>query len=184
MIGTHDSYTFLKPKWKVLEIFSFLWRTQDKNIKEQKALGVQYFDIRVRRDGSQWRVCHGLVDFWLTFNSLKSILEIFTLYKVRLILERGTKYDETLFRHGLSSCLDYPCLSFAAIKKDWKVIVDRGDALIDHTYVPFLSNLTWWENIKRMKWLDTIKHYAKKHTPKITKELIEDTVIHFVDYAN
>lgn len=184
MIGTHDSYTYLEAMNPIMEWFSFLWRTQDKSILEQKKQGVIYFDIRVRHDkaGNCWRVCHGLVDFPLSFPSIENILSTFSTYKVRLILERGSLYDESLFRYGISRVEDYPCLSFAAIKKDWKVLVDRDPVMKDYSYVPFLSNLSFWENVKRMKWLDTIKHYAKKYRPKITDEMIKENKLYFMDY--
>ena len=96
MIGTHDSYTFLSAKNKLFEWFSFLWRTQVKNIAQQKEIGVTYFDVRVRRDGDVWRVCHGLVDFDCKFKSIEDIINMFSIYKVRIILERGD--NEDLFR--------------------------------------------------------------------------------------
>ena len=87
MIGTHDSLTFNTPRYKIFNLFKFLWRTQTKSIEEQIKSGVTYFDIRVRRDKNVWRVCHGLVDFNITFDKLDNILFYFAPYDVRLILE-------------------------------------------------------------------------------------------------
>lgn len=185
MIGTHDSYTFLRASNPVMEWLSFLWRTQDKSIEEQKGLGVGYFDIRVRHDRKRncWRVCHGLVDFDQCFQSVEKILNAYSVHKVRLILERGKAYDESIFRYSVSRVCDYPCLSFAAIKKDWKVLVDKDPKITDYSYVPFLSSLSFWENVKRMKWLDTIRHYAKRHRPKITEEMRKEEAVHFMDFV-
>lgn len=168
-----------------MELLSFLWRTQDKTIEEQKELGVGYFDIRVRYDRKMkcWRTCHGLVDFGLCFPSIESILNAYSTYKVRLILERGRAYDESIFRYCMSRVCDYPCLSFAAIKKDWKVLVDKDPKIRDYSFVPFLSNLSFWENLKRGKWLDTIRHYASRHRPGITEEMRNEDTVHFVDYV-
>lgn len=129
MIGTHDSYTFLPARKKLFEWFSFLWRTQVKSIAQQKEIGVTYFDVRVRRDGDVWRVCHGLVDFDLTFKSIGEIVNIFSVYKVRIILERGGSED--LFREEVLESIPCLALSFACIKNGWKVILDRDPRIFD-----------------------------------------------------
>lgn len=184
MIGTHDSYTFLQARNKIYELFSFLWRTQDKNIYQQKEAGVSYFDIRVRRDINKWRVCHGLVDFNLTFKGLEEILNCFSTYKVRIILERGNTQDETLFTKEALEGKYYPALTFSCIKKGWKVIVDRDPYMADFTYVPWLSGLTFWQNIKRFNFFSTIKRWAKKHRPAIDDNIKKDTsIVYFMDYV-
>lgn len=183
MIGSHDSYTFLSPRHSKFKWVSFLWRTQTKNIEEQLQAGVEYLDIRVYRDVDKWRVCHGKVDFDLTFLTLEDILRCFPLLKIRIILEHGTRQDESLFEQEVNLYTNYVNLSFACIKKDWRIIINRDPEIIDYSFVPFMSDKTFWENIKRMKWLNTIKHYAKKHRPEITDDLINDTKVHFLDYV-
>lgn len=186
MIGTHDSYTFLKPKRRILEYFSFLWRTQVKNIREQKRVGVSYFDIRVRWDSkvNKWRVCHGYVDFNLCFDNLEEITSEFSLDRVRIILERGKSDDESKFKEEIRKCLDYPSLSFAGLKKGWRVIINRDEPMEDFTYIPFYSDQSFWKNIKGMRWMNTIKNYAKKNKPDITEKMIKDEdKIYFIDYA-
>lgn len=184
MIGTHDSLTFNSPKYKIFNLFKFLWRTQNKSIEEQIKSGVTYFDIRVRRDKNVWRACHGLVDFNATFNKLDELLFYFAPYDVRLILERGSKEDEELFIQQIKRLnIMYFNLNFAAIKKGWKVLVNDTKELIDYTFLPFLSDLSFWQNIKRGKWKSTIKKWAKSHNPKITEDLIKDDKVHFIDYV-
>lgn len=182
MIGTHDSYTFLPARKKLFEWFSFLWRTQVKSIAQQKEIGVTYFDVRVRRDGNVWRVCHGLVDFDLTFKSIGEIVNIFSVYKVRIILER--EGSEDLFREEVlknASCL---ALSFACIKSGWEVILDRDPHIFDYTYTPWLSGVSFWDNIKRFNFFSTIKRWAKKHNPIINDILKKDsTNVYFMDYV-
>lgn len=181
MIGSHDSYTYLSPKKKFFKLFSFLWRTQNKSIYEQIQLGVEYFDIRVKYENGIWRLCHGLVDFNSTFTSLEEILKEFKDYKVRLILEKGS--EEEFIKEINSIKYKYECLSFSCIKKGWKVLVNKDPKMIDYSYVPFLSNLSFWQNIKRMKWFNTIKRWAKKSNPIITKELIDSETVYFMDYV-
>ena len=184
MIGTHDSYTFLPARKKIFELFSFLWRTQVKNIAQQKEIGVTYFDVRVRRDGHVWRVCHGLVDFNKTFKSIEEIISKFNPYRVRILLEKGNYNDEILFIKEVNACINYPNLSFAGIKRGWKVIINRDPIIKDYTYIPWLSNLSFWENIKRGNFFSTIKRWAKKHNPVINDNLKKDsTNVYFMDYV-
>lgn len=181
MLGTHDSYTYLTAKKKIFEWVSFLWRTQVKSIEEQKKAGVSYFDIRVRRDNDVWRICHGLVDFNLTYKSIEEILNKFSIYKVRIILERGDRED--LFRGEVTKHVDCPTLSFACIKRNWKILLDRDASIIDYTYTPWLSDLSFWENVKRFNFFSTIKKWAKKHNPTVTTKMKTDkNIIYFMDY--
>ena len=182
MIGTHDSYTFLPARKKLFEWFSFLWRTQVKSIAQQKEIGVTYFDVRVRRDRDVWRVCHGLVDFDLTFKSIGEIVNIFSVYKVRIILER--EGSEDLFRKEVLESIPCLALSFACIKNGWKVILDRDSHIFDYTYTPWLSGVSFWGNIKRFNFFSTIKRWAKKHNPVINDILKKDsTNVYFMDYV-
>lgn len=184
MIGTHDSFTYLKAKNKIYELFSFLWRTQTKTIKEQQDLGVKYLDIRVYRtkDG-YWELCHGLVNFNKRFKMLYDILDDYQDFHIRLILEKGNSKDEECFEKELLFLPPYLAkISFAAIKKNWRIILNEKFQIMDYTYIPFYSNLSFWQNIKRMNWFNTIKKWAKKHNPIITQKMKEDkNIVHFID---
>lgn len=187
MIGSHNCYTFLPARKHWLEWFSFLWRTQDKNIKEQKDCGVRYFDVRVKYDPyiRMWRICHGIVDFYLVFRSLEDIANIFNSneYRLRLILEKDTEEGRKHFINEISTIKDkYCCLSFACIKKEWEIIYNKDPQIIDYTYTPWLSGVSFWNNIKRFNFFSTIKRWAKKHNPVINNIIIEDNTVHFMDY--
>ena len=184
MIGTHDSFTYLKAKHKVYELFSFLWRTQTKTLIEQKELGVTYFDIRVHRTkDNEWELCHGLVNFNKSYSSLVTLLKELTDFNIRLILEKGTKQDEIEFEKIIYSLkYRYNNLVYSAIKKNWKILHDTHLSIIDYSYVPFYSNLSFWQNIKRMNWFSTIKKWAKKHNPIITQKMKENKdIVYFID---
>lgn len=183
MIGTHNSYTYLPARNKIFELFSFLWRTQVKDIAQQKEIGVTYFDVRVRRDRHVWRVCHGLVDFNKTFKSIEEIVSTFNPYRVRILLEKGNCNDEVSFIKELDKCLNCPNLSFVGIKRGWMVIINRDPNMIDYTYTPWLSGLSFWENIKRFNFLSTIKKWAKKHNPVINNDMKKDNNLYFMDYV-
>ena len=184
MIGTHDSFTYLKAKNKIYELFSFLWRTQTKSIKGQKELGVKYLDVRVHKTkGNQWELCHGLINFNKQYNTLYNLMEDLSDFKIRLILEKGTKADEEVFKFIIYKLsYKYSNLVFSAIKKNWKVLHNTLLSIIDYTYIPFYSNLSFWQNIKRMNWFSTIKKWAKRHNPIITQKMREDNdVVYFID---
>lgn len=184
MIGTHDSYTFLPPTNPLFNLVSFLWRTQKKNIYEQKKTGVEYFDIRVRRVKDKWRVCHGIIDFNLEFDNIREILDSYSGYRVRFILERGDYLDKYFFIKEIWDNRNIETLSFACLKKNWEIILDRDLPIKDYTYIPWLSGESFWYNIKRFNFFSTIKRWAKKHNPIIDSTLIKGkTIIHFMDYV-
>lgn len=185
MIGTHNSYTFLPAKNKFFEWFSFLWRTQTKNIIEQKKAGVTYFDIRVRRDkANKWRICHGIVDFAITFDTLREIADLFSGYRFRLILERNTNGGTWYFRDEILPLVyTHPSLTLACIKKGWEELLKRESNIVSYAYTPWLSGESFWSNIKRFNFFSTIKRWAKKHNPVITDLMIKSNVTYFMDYV-
>lgn len=188
MLGTHNSCTYLDAKNPFYEFFSFLWRTQDKTIRQQMEAGATYFDYRVRRDGNEWRLCHGMVDFDITVSHLQDLLYPFPTHHIRIILEKVSLPDRRngvvdKFKKEIEECRKYPCLAYAAIKPGWEVVYDDGSALVDFTYTPWLTGLSFWENIKRGNFFSTIRKWAKKHNPTITDEIKNSAQpVYFVDF--
>lgn len=188
MIGTHDSFTGITPKYKIFKLFSWLWRTQTMSPTQQYLSGVRYFDIRIRYSkNDDWRFCHGLVEF----NQEQALDNYMNLYYAegvvrRLILERGNKEDREKFRNYIKSNTDwiYDKFDYIAIKHDWEVLYDSGRSITDYTYTPWLSGETFWANIKRMNFFSTIKKWAKKHNPTITSDMKKADNVYFVDYFN
>ncbi len=185
MIGSHNSFTYLKPIKKIYKFFSWFWKTQNKTIKEQYKIGVRYFDVRVRQDNNHWVVCHGKVDLDLKFSSLEELCIIFQNMdncKLRLILERGDDYK---FKQEIKNLINkYSVLSFIGIKKGWEELFNNDPIIFDYTYTPWLSGLNFWQNIKRFNFLSTIKRHANKHNVRITPMLIKDKYVYFMDYIN
>ena len=195
MLGSHDSMTFLPARHRVFELFSFLWRTQTKSLRQQAAAGVAYFDIRVRRTKGGWRLCHGLVDLNREFERLDQLLQWVSCMGynpdlrgepyIRLILERG---DSSLFE-ALAPLLplQFPNVCFIGIKKGWKVLLNRDPYILDKTFVPWFSGLTVWENVKRLWRLVrqrgplTIAAYARALAPITQDYAINCDYIIFCD---
>ena len=184
MLGSHDSFTFAQPKNRLWNLISWTWRTQNLDINKQMELGVQYFDVRVRKDRGKWRICHGKVDFNITYESLRDIVDLFSGYKLRLILERGTLWDEEDFKFWVRYLSqNSETISFAAIKDGWEVIIDKDIPTIDYCYVPWSSGQTLRYNIKKFT-LSTIKQWAKKHNPRFTYLISKDkSTLYFMDYV-
>ena len=182
MIGTHDSFTFLKPRNFIFNIFSFLWRTQTKNIEEQKMSGTLFLDIRVCRYKGKWCLCHGIVKFNKMFDNLEDIVNTYSEFKLRILLEKGNNEDKEKFKQEISTIQNkYENLLFVAIKKNWVILKNNIPLIFDYTFVPFYSEFSFWENFKSFRWFNTIKNYAKTHKPKITQNMIDDKNIHFID---
>lgn len=184
MIGSHNSYSYLNPTESVYNSVSGLWRCQTKTIQEQYNAGVRYFDVRVRKDGNFWRVCHGIVDFTLKFPSLENICLLFQNMegaKLRLILESGEVCDFETNIKSLSK--KYSCLVFSCIKDGWRVIIDKGNTIIDYTYTPWLTGESFWHNIKRFNFFSSIKSWAAKHNPSLMPEMLTSDEVHFMDYV-
>ncbi len=185
MIGTHDSMTFLRARWSVMEIFAWLWRTQIQDVDGQRRAGTGYLDIRVRRRKGRWQVCHGLVDLRMSFSSLREILETYRDFKVRLILERGSSLEFETVMPRLAE--EYPNLSFACVKHGWEVIINRDPEIRDYTFIPWLSGLSVHDNMSRLwniirsREPVSIASWARLYNPVVTEEMRNSEVVHFMD---
>ena len=138
MIASHNTFSYLQPRYKIFNFLKGFWRCQDKNINEQIASGVEYLDVRVRYTfDCKVRLCHGFVDYGKEYDSLAELVED-CIYKnipitrskknnkihYRLILERGNRFsfgsdtDDIRWRekiHNFNAVLDW-----VVIKKGWK----------------------------------------------------------------
>lgn len=102
MIGSHDSYTFMRARNPIVNAFKGLWRTQDKSIEEQYKSGVRFFDIRLYRDRDKWRAAHGLAEFNVTFRTLMATAKHFAKTcpgcRFQIWMEKGTDADWEEFK--------------------------------------------------------------------------------------
>ena len=137
MIASHNTFSYLQPRYKIFNFFKGFWRCQDMDIKEQLASGVEYLDVRVRYtfDGKV-RLCHGIVDYGKEYDSLAELVDELIYENVpatkskkkkihyRLILERGNRFsfesdtDEIMvnqIKDNHNAVLDW-----VVVKKGWK----------------------------------------------------------------
>ena len=103
ILASHNSLTYLKPKYWIMNLFKWFYRCQTKTIEEQYLAGVRYFDFRIcfNKFGIP-KFRHGLTEFKTDGKELFNILEYLNQYKdivIRVVLEKvkdSTDYD--LFR--------------------------------------------------------------------------------------
>lgn len=76
ILGSHNSWTFLKPKSLWMYPIRFTARCQDKSIFSQyNDYNVRCFDLRVRFDDKKLVIAHGLVKYKITEDELFDTLE-------------------------------------------------------------------------------------------------------------
>lgn len=202
MLGSHDSFTYLKTGNILIDAASRFWRCQEKTIDEQYKCGVRVFDVRVidsNEDGFVWwRVGHGLAKVKQRFINLENICLYFKQQYpeaiIRIILESGGNNESIVerFKNESETILNkYKEIIWEiVIKKPWIYIYQSGmfKSIDDVTCKLFNWNLSEsiWDNLKHFEITSSsIKAWAKKHNPtKITKKMKEDKkTLYFMDYV-
>ena len=192
MLGSHNTMTYLPPRFLIFKPFSFLWRCQNKSLFEQIEKGVKYLDIRVRYDRKNkvYRFANGIVDLKHSgFNSIRSLCNYLTADNVyyRIILERGNEKDKQRFisEIKLISCSKtYDNFVYGGIKTPWMTVfknIKFNHSLKDYSYVPFYTDKFPFR-LNKIK-LTTIKKHAKQNNPKIDDNILKDDCIHFMNYV-
>lgn len=203
MIGSHNSMTYLPPKHRFWRLFTPFWRCQNKTIKEQIDAGVEFFDLRVVWDRKLhcWQFAHGLVRFgWKKGDGLsKSLNTILTLLEAhgclyRIVLERGSEYDEELFKSWFGFGADiwwksHPHCISAIRKRGWKSVRSRifdyafmNLLLADHSFVPFRSDRPWWRQLS-WRMFCTPRLWANRHNTVQQGWKEDKNTVHFYDFA-
>lgn len=163
-IGSHNSFTYLKPRKWWMRLFTIFAKCQSKDIFEQYNIGARYFDLRFRfRDKTivSMVVAHGLMEYDISicelldiFNKLNSYAEHDKIY-VRLIYELPYE-DKSDIAHLKENNFILLCKhlvdNFKAIhfcggqrKYDWKQLV----VLSPHPHsIELYSSQTWkiWDD--------------------------------------
>lgn len=203
MIGSHNSMTYLPPVHRFWRLFTPFWRCQNKTIEEQIKAGVKLFDIRVVWDKKLgcWQFAHGLVQFgWKKGDPLSVGLEpTLTLLEThgclyRIVLERGSEYDEERFNSWFGFGADiwwksHPHCISAIRKRGWKSVRSRrfdyaykNMQLADHSFVPFRSDRPWWRQLS-WRMFCTPRLWAKRHNTVRNSWKKSGNTVHFYDFA-
>ena len=177
MIASHNTFSYLQPRYKIFNFFEGFWRCQELNINEQLDNGVEYLDVRVRYtfDGKV-RLCHGIVDYGNEYDSLAELVEDCIYNNIpktksknkihyRLILERGNKFsfksDTDKIRwmekvHNINAVLDW-----VVVKKGWKTYFQNfgNVTIVDECF----KNWNIFNLIYALFGGNPIKRHADKH---------------------
>ena len=180
MIATHNSMTYLKSTNPLFNLFSFTWKCQDTDYKEQYNEGVKLFDIRLIEDDGEFKFAHG----YITLKGEDPIKVINWLSRkqtyFRIVIERGdtdnilTKFKNYKYCLGIWQ------------KKGWvelyKNSIYNTLSFKDYSYVPFQSDKSIISQLRSfLKNLTTIKNYSKNLTISLS-DLYNSDTYYYVDF--
>ena len=202
MLGSHDTFTYLKTSNIIAKASTAFWRCQEKSIQDQYKFGVRLFDVRVinedKNEFSWWRIGHGFAKVEQRFVNLKNICIYFQKEFpgsiIRICLESGCS-DEKIVEQFKKEAADvfenYKDMIYTInIKKPWVDLYVGKRFKKTEYYACHLFNWNLEKSIlENLKTFDmsagSIKSWAKKHNPdKITKEMKDDPdTLYFLDYV-
>lgn len=160
-LGTHNSLSYHRPQWW-LRWLNFTAKCQDLTIEEQYALGVRYFDFRIKFTNKGVCSGHGLMTYKVDFKKIFSFLEKRGDCIVNLVLEnhfwQGSDLDIQFSVYARSLKLAYPHIQFVGgyRKRPWTDLLRLGNYPVKACYEFFEG-----KNLK----FPYPKYYAKKKNP-------------------
>ena len=76
VLGSHNSWSYLKPKKWWMKVLRFTARCQDVDIYTQyEKYDVKCFDLRVRYDKDELIIAHGIIEYKISENELLEMLK-------------------------------------------------------------------------------------------------------------
>ena len=180
MLATHNSMNYLKSTNPLFNMFSFTWRCQDTDYKQQCQDGIAFFDIRLIESNGEFKFAHGYVT--LKGEDPVTVINYISQKQIyfRIVIERGDTENIVKKFKRYKYCLGI------WKKKGW-VELYKSDTystltIKDYSYVPFQSNKSiisqLWSFIKN---LTTIKNYSKNLTIS-PNDLYNGQTYYFVDF--
>lgn len=111
-IGTHNSWTYLKPRQWYAKPFNFMAKCQNDDIRTQyEKHGARCFDLRIRLNtkDNTTTIAHGMAEYDLTWKQLEEQLEFLNGKedaKVRVLHETRNKrqHTEERIKHFQKRC--------------------------------------------------------------------------------
>lgn len=109
IIGSHNSWSYLKPLHWWMYPFRFMAKCQSKSIKEQYELGVRCFDLRLKFKKDAMYIAHGCMLYKYAIEDLLYDLGLLNdvpdeIY-IRIIHEARTKKEYT--KENIEKFMDY-----------------------------------------------------------------------------
>lgn len=188
VLGSHNSWSYLKPRLWFLRPFAFTARCQEKTIKEQYDLGVRCFDLRLRfNKKGKPVIAHGLIEYNIKENELLDILQWLNDKNdcaIRVLHEVRNKRSYTLESKKLF--VDYcdKLTSFFTGIKFWNGR-NLYNAQVDYKFEYNPSCVELYSSVCPPYLIDDLypKHYAKKNNRKNIKDN-QDCEILLIDFVN
>ena len=189
MLATHNSMTYLPAVNPFFNLFSFLWRCQNRTEFGQTLLGADYLDFRVAFRKGRLTFAHGIVDLQTPPGGvIFAIKDMDAFVKgFRVVLERGSEEDAAKLRTLLAQA-KLRHLTHIIIKKDWRIIFQRKRpgvpaSIIDHSFVPFTSDKPWYKQLG-LHIINYPKRYARRHNGCVIRARADEYHLHFYDFIN
>ena len=191
IIGSHNSWSYLRPRRWWMRLIGFTARCQRVDVYDQfDKYDVRCFDLRIRFDGlGNVLLCHGIVEYECTYYDLVGMLEWLNDRRsgvvIRLLLDlrgvRKSEWDEqrrlfTSFYNGVLRCFKNLQFILGRELPTWhKLILPLMDGDVDERY----------SSVRSPKWIDDWFPwlYARLNNHKNLQEGTESDImlIDFVD---
>lgn len=186
MILMHNTATVLQPRYKVFNLFKWLWKCQDNPFA---MVSSDILDLRIYFDSKGMiRFAHGLVtlgDYVYTAEQFKSVF-CEQGRRIRIMLERGAN-EKNIKRYKELVGNITGCKVVATIKCTGEVIRNdfEGVRFFGLNYEYWIHGMSFKWNLKRL-WkngLITMRKWSCRMNSRITDEMRKDeNVIYEVDF--
>lgn len=190
VIGSHNSWSFLRPKKWWMRLFRWSARCQDVDIREQYSLyNVNCFDLRAKFDkNGNLQVSHNKCIYDITEKEFREDLSFLNEQGecyVRVLLDVRTKKDYTpdAIYKFVCFCKEiekhYPYIKFWCGRNLYNWNVDYAFAGIEPTCCEKYGSVTkpkWWNGL-----------YPRKYAKKYNKEILANGTtkdILLIDFVN
>jgi hypothetical protein len=192
-LGSHNSLSYLKPRWYWLP-FNWMIRCQQLNLIEQIEHGVTYFDIRIRFKKNRVISAHGIIDYDVDVLKILQMLDslsteekplyLWIVYESKPLCKNPEIEELQAFMSKVKN--DYPSLIFTQcyIKEPYTLVETITDVprKVCYQYFRDYGATTFWSKLTGLK-IPYPKYYAKRNNKKYFAELNDEvfSVLDFVD---
>lgn len=158
MIGSHNTFTYMRPSKRWMYLLIPFARCQSRSIAEQAKRGAMLADMRVRYVAKErkWYVCHGLVTYCTINDAISRIFET-SIRRVRILIEGDCTVSDLMRLQDYLSL--YPEIFFyeGKRKSNWTQVLHNLPSLLVYQYVGSMQS--WYGKI--CPWLYTAFNKAR-----------------------
>lgn len=187
IIGSHNSWSYYRPKKWWMKLISFTAKCQDLNIIDQYNLGVRCFDLRIRFKGDNFIVAHGIVEYSVSKEKILSTLNWLNKssnISVRILHEARTKkqYTEESIKDFVNFCTEIQC-KFTNIKFWCGKNLYNWEDDYEFEYKPSCEEK--YASVCLPKWIDDWypRWFAKRNNQKIINKGTDKDIL-LIDFVN